>query len=101
MLFEDDLAADRSKSTCTNASRHSPIKRFHVPGSEMRSVAIIKPADYDDWLAARSMDETRSLVTLLDGKCVRLSASPNRSDSSNACFCHLRVRMSTTLLGEV
>lgn len=49
-----------------NADHHPLMKRFHKPGSEKRSVVIIKPDDYDDWLGARSINEARSFVTLPD-----------------------------------
>ena len=59
-----------------NADHHPLMKRFHKPGSEKRSVVIIKPADYDDWLGARSMDEARSFVTLPDATDLVGAASP-------------------------
>ncbi|EON14854.1 SOS response-associated peptidase [Pandoraea sp. SD6-2] len=57
-----------------NSDHHPLMKRFHKPGSEKRSVVIIKPADYDDWLGARSMDEARLFVTLPDA--ATMSAVP-------------------------
>ncbi|WP_331838990.1 SOS response-associated peptidase family protein [Pandoraea sputorum] len=57
-----------------NADHHPLMKRFHKPGSEKRSVIIVRPDDYDDWLDARSMDEARSLVALPDS--VTLCATP-------------------------
>jgi putative SOS response-associated peptidase YedK len=59
-----------------NAENHPLMKRFHKPGSEKRSVVIIKPADYDDWLGARSMDEARSFVTLPDASQMSVRAAP-------------------------
>lgn len=49
-----------------NADHHPLMKRFHKPGSEKRSVIIIWPDDYDDWLGSHSIDEARSFVTLPD-----------------------------------
>ncbi|ALS63684.1 SOS response-associated peptidase [Pandoraea apista] len=59
-----------------NADHHPLMKRFHKPGSEKRSVVIIKPADYDDWLGARSMDEARSFVTLPDADTMTAAPTP-------------------------
>ncbi|VVE68849.1 hypothetical protein PAN31117_03087 [Pandoraea anapnoica] len=59
-----------------NADHHPLMKRFHKPGSEKRSVVIIKPADYDDWLGSRSMDEARSFVVLPDALTMVAGASP-------------------------
>ncbi len=57
-----------------NADHHPLMKRFHKPESEKRSVIIIRPADYDDWLGVRSIDEARSFVTLPDAQI--MSAAP-------------------------
>lgn len=59
-----------------NADHHPLMKRFHKPGSEKRSVVIIKPDDYDDWLCARSIDEARSFVTLPDAKSMSAGPAP-------------------------
>lgn len=59
-----------------NADHHPLMKRFHKPGSEKRSVIIIRPDDYDDWLAARSMDEARSFVTLPDAATMTAAQAP-------------------------
>lgn len=47
-----------------NAENHPLMKRFHKPGAEKRSVVIISPDAYDDWLACRSTDEARSFLSL-------------------------------------
>jgi putative SOS response-associated peptidase YedK len=47
-----------------NASEHPLTKRFHMPGDEKRSVVIVPPDAYDDWLACRSTDEARSFLGL-------------------------------------
>ncbi|PTE00900.1 SOS response-associated peptidase [Pandoraea apista] len=59
-----------------NADHHPLMKRFHKPGSEKRSVVIIKPADYDDWLGARSTDEARSFISLPDVAIMNADAQP-------------------------
>ncbi len=33
-----------------NANEHPLMKRFHKPGDEKRSVVIVPPTSYDDWL---------------------------------------------------
>lgn len=59
-----------------NSDHHPLMKRFHKPGSEKRSVIIIRPDDYDDWLGARSIDEARSFLTLPDAVEIAASAHP-------------------------
>jgi putative SOS response-associated peptidase YedK len=47
-----------------NADEHSLMKRFHKPGDEKRSVVIVRPDAYEDWLSCRSTDEARSFLNL-------------------------------------
>ena len=45
-----------------NADDHPLMKRFHRPGAEKRSVVIIPPTEYEDWLNCKSTDEARSFL---------------------------------------
>jgi len=47
-----------------NAEDHPLMRRFHKPGAEKRSVVILRPEQYDDWLGCRSTDEARSFLNL-------------------------------------
>jgi putative SOS response-associated peptidase YedK len=47
-----------------NANDHPLMKRFHKPGDEKRSVVIVPPDEYENWLASRSTDEARSFLNL-------------------------------------
>ncbi|MBN3855178.1 SOS response-associated peptidase [Paraburkholderia sp. Ac-20340] len=47
-----------------SAAEHALMSRFHKPGDEKRSVVIVPPAQYDDWLACRLADEARTFLTL-------------------------------------
>lgn len=47
-----------------NADHHPLMKRFHKPGGEKRSVVVVLPDEYDDWLHSRSTDEARSFLVL-------------------------------------
>ncbi|AJC22861.1 hypothetical protein [Pandoraea pulmonicola] len=49
---------------------------FHKPGSEKRSVFIIRQDDYDDWFRARSMDEVRSFLVLSDAATMEAAPAP-------------------------
>lgn len=40
------------------------MPRFHKPGAEKRSVAVLRPEQYDDWLGCRSTNEARSFLSL-------------------------------------
>ncbi|BFG80788.1 hypothetical protein PTKU46_88220 [Paraburkholderia terrae] len=47
-----------------NAENHPLMKRFHKPGAEKRSVVIVPPGKYEEWLTCRSTDEARSFLSL-------------------------------------
>jgi putative SOS response-associated peptidase YedK len=47
-----------------NAEQHPLMHRFHKPGAEKRSVVILRPEQYDDWLECGSTDEARSFLNL-------------------------------------
>jgi putative SOS response-associated peptidase YedK len=47
-----------------NANDHPLMKRFHKPGDEKRSVVIVPPSAYEDWLNSQSTDEARSFLNL-------------------------------------
>ncbi len=45
-----------------NADDHDVMKHMHKPGGEKRSVVILRPADYDEWLHAKYIDVARSML---------------------------------------
>ncbi|HEY1999923.1 SOS response-associated peptidase [Paraburkholderia sp.] len=47
-----------------NAADHPLMKRFHKPGDEKRSVVIVHPNAYADFLSSRTTDEARSFLNL-------------------------------------
>jgi hypothetical protein len=59
-----------------NSSDHPVMRRFHKPGDEKRSVMIVRPGDYDDWLSARSTDEARSFLNLFPAEEMKAEAYP-------------------------
>ncbi|MEX3930050.1 SOS response-associated peptidase [Paraburkholderia sp. BR10936] len=59
-----------------NSTEHPLMNRFHKPGDEKRSVVIVRPSDYDAWLASRSMDEARSFLNLFPAELMHAEACP-------------------------
>jgi putative SOS response-associated peptidase YedK len=59
-----------------NADSHALMNRFHKPGDEKRSVVIVPPAEFENWLASRSMDEARSFLSLLPAEQLMAVAEP-------------------------
>jgi putative SOS response-associated peptidase YedK len=59
-----------------NADEHPLMKRFHKPGDEKRSVVIVPPNVYDDWLSCRSMEEARSFLNLYPAEQMAAEVAP-------------------------
>lgn len=58
------------------ASEHPLMKWFYRPGDEKRSLVILRPEEYDDWLGARSIDEARSFLNLFPAEEMYAEAVP-------------------------
>jgi putative SOS response-associated peptidase YedK len=62
---EDDGTQSHSFTQLTvNADEHPLMRRFHKAGDEKRSVVIIRPDDYDDWLGCKDPERARSFLQL-------------------------------------
>lgn len=74
---EPDGTASLSFTMLTlNANDHPLMKRFHKPGDEKRSVVIIRPEQYEDWLSCRNTDEARSFLQLYPADEMHTEVSP-------------------------
>ncbi|CAD6559432.1 SOS response-associated peptidase [Paraburkholderia sabiae] len=47
-----------------NADDHPLMKRFHKPGAEKRSVVIVPPDRYEEWLTCSSSEDAQSFLNL-------------------------------------
>ena len=47
-----------------NADQHPLLNRFHKPGEEKRSLAILRPEDYQAWLESEDLEYVRQLLRL-------------------------------------
>lgn len=59
-----------------NAAQHPVMSRFHKPGDETRSVVIVPPDEYENWLTCRSTDEARSFFSLCPAELMVAVADP-------------------------
>ena len=59
-----------------NADDHPLMKRFHKPGDEKRSVVIVPPSEYENWLSCSSTDEARSFLQLYPANTMSAEAYP-------------------------
>jgi putative SOS response-associated peptidase YedK len=71
-----------------NADQHPLMRRFHKPGSEKRSVIILPPTQYEEWLSCRHPELARSFFRLPhDGEMVAEAAPlPPRTPKANDNF---------------
>ncbi|BCG01794.1 hypothetical protein PPGU19_063620 (plasmid) [Paraburkholderia sp. PGU19] len=58
------------------AADHPLMKRFHKPGDEKRSVVIVPPTRYAEWLSSSSTDAARSLLQLYPVEAMRADPFP-------------------------
>ncbi len=47
-----------------NADGHAVMARMHKPGDEKRSVVILRPTDYDEWLHTTNVEAARAMLQL-------------------------------------
>ena len=59
-----------------DAAQHPLMSRFHKPGDEKRSVVIVPPSEYENWLACQSTDEARSFFSLCPAELMAAVADP-------------------------
>jgi putative SOS response-associated peptidase YedK len=80
-IWREWMAEDGGKSLAftlitINADEHPLMKRFHRAGDEKRSLVIVPPEDYDDWLNCRDMELARSFLRLYPSELMQAEASP-------------------------
>lgn len=49
----------------TNADNHGFLNQFHKPGDEKRSLIIVAPERYTDWLKCQTHESIRELLHLM------------------------------------
>lgn len=82
---EDDGSITHSFTQLTvNADEHDVLKRFHRPGDEKRSLAIITPSEYDSWLSCRDPEIAHSFLSLPAASEYACSPAPKEGEASNA-----------------
>lgn len=74
---DDDGVPRYSFSMLTiNADGHPIMGRFHAPDDEKRSVVVVDPAHYRDWLDAQDEADARALLTLFEPADFTAEAAP-------------------------
>ena len=47
-----------------SAEDHAVMGRMHKPGDKRRSMVILRPTDYDEWMQTRNADAARAMLQL-------------------------------------
>ncbi|KVU08457.1 hypothetical protein WK62_07330 [Burkholderia ubonensis] len=50
-----------------NADTHPVMSRMHRPGDEKRSVVILRPEDWEEWLTTSNVEAARAMLQLFPG----------------------------------
>lgn len=65
-----------------SADGHPLMKRFHKPGDEKRSLVVLPPSAYDDWLNCRNPDMAKTFLINYPADKMSATASPLESRAS-------------------
>ncbi|MXN76419.1 DUF159 family protein [Burkholderia sp. 4701] len=63
-----------------NAEGHPVMSRMHKPGDEKRSVVILRPDDWEEWLSTSNIDAARAMLQLFPADEMAAEPAPQASD---------------------
>jgi putative SOS response-associated peptidase YedK len=66
-----------------SAQGHPVMGRMHRPNDEKRSVVILRPNDYDEWLFCTNVEAARAMLQLLPAAEMRADPMPSRNLGRN------------------
>jgi len=55
------------------------MRRFHKAGDEKRSVVVIRPDDYDEWLGCKNPEVARTFLQLYPAALMHAEPAPKAS----------------------
>jgi putative SOS response-associated peptidase YedK len=67
-----------------NSDQHPLMNRMHKPGDEKRSLVIVPPDQYDDWLSCRDSELARSFLTLYPAELMAAEPKPKPPSKKQA-----------------
>ncbi|MBU9293299.1 hypothetical protein C6P96_09495 [Burkholderia multivorans] len=63
-----------------NADEHPIMKRMHRPGAEKRSVVILRPDDWEEWLTTPNLEAARAMLQLYPAEDMVAAPASNNSE---------------------
>lgn len=69
-----------------NGDTHPVMSRMHKPGDEKRSVVILRPDDWEEWLTTSNADAARAMLQLFPADEMVAEPAPKASDRNAATW---------------
>jgi putative SOS response-associated peptidase YedK len=66
-----------------NAENHPVMEHFHKPGDEKRSVVILRPDQYESWLACKHPEVSRSFLNLYPAELLTAGPAPKEKKATS------------------
>lgn len=63
-----------------NEDIHPVMPRMHKPGDEKRSVVILRPDDWEEWLTTSNVEAARAMLQLFPADEMAAEPAPKASD---------------------
>lgn len=73
-----------------NANTHPVMSRMHKPGDEKRSVVILRPDDWEEWLTTSNVEAARAMLQLFPADEMAAEPAPKASDRNVATGAEVR-----------
>ncbi|PRH49785.1 SOS response-associated peptidase family protein [Burkholderia multivorans] len=64
LQYPDGTERHTMAMVTVNADEHPIMKRMHRPGAEKRSVVILRPDDWEEWLTTPNLEAARAMLQL-------------------------------------
>jgi putative SOS response-associated peptidase YedK len=73
---EDGSTSIAFTQITVNADNHPLMSRFHRPGKEKRSLVVIQPSEYDNWLSCKNPERARAFLQLYPVELMTAAPAP-------------------------
>lgn len=81
---EDGSTSIAFTQITVNADDHPLMSRFHRPGKEKRSLVVVPPAEYDDWLSCKDPERARAFLRLYPAELMMAGPAPKAKEIGQA-----------------
>ncbi|MGU7882091.1 SOS response-associated peptidase family protein [Burkholderia sp. AW50-3] len=82
LVFEDGSEHHTMAMITVNADEHPIMRRMHRPGDEKRSVVILRPEDWEEWLTTPNIEAARAMLQLYPAE--DMAAEPAQAEGTRS-----------------